>query len=557
MAGNESGNDSSNIMKERRKRTSKPKVRTGCATCKKRHVKCDEQRPTCRRCEDMRIPCAGYIDTTVAKDRGNQRTGESSKRLILPRLEQHSSSVAPITKSLSVYNFEMSDEDGIYFQLFRHHLARELSPFLESQFWGRIALRESMEHPCIRHSLLSIAAYRRAMPPCRAGSGSQFVSTRPSIGDLWTTFHHKAAIRHHAKAIRLLNENIGADDVSIRTVLITTLLLIAFENIQGNFVAAENLVLNGIRVLNQRTHGQLVQDEEVHEMERMFSRHSVACVLSPIPEDPSGYHVPLRWVNDEGPDLAQDPINDLEGARRLWDYIVPRLGVFLHTMMDDWGKDISERAVDLDAAFAEQGYLLSILERMDSSLESLLIDPSLSPQQRQGLEFLKAYAIVAIMYTSGCLDRTESIYDLYAAQFEDLLSRCSALAASSYDPGFSMPSLGFTDDVGILPLLSFIATNCRVHTIRARALELIYAYHRREGFWDGQLLGRGLKVLVDLEMRSCVKNALESGVAIPAEARWSWRGVEFDFDGGYAKVEYHKLLCKEGKRVKVIIPVAM
>jgi hypothetical protein len=33
-----------------RKRAAKPKVRTGCITCKVRRVKCDEMRPECLRC---------------------------------------------------------------------------------------------------------------------------------------------------------------------------------------------------------------------------------------------------------------------------------------------------------------------------------------------------------------------------------------------------------------------------------------------------------------------------------------------------------------------------
>ncbi|KAH6876827.1 hypothetical protein B0T10DRAFT_497333 [Thelonectria olida] len=48
-------------------RARKPKVRTGCATCKARHVKCDERKPTCLRCETARIPCDGYPNVPVRK----------------------------------------------------------------------------------------------------------------------------------------------------------------------------------------------------------------------------------------------------------------------------------------------------------------------------------------------------------------------------------------------------------------------------------------------------------------------------------------------------------
>jgi hypothetical protein len=44
----------------RRKRTSKPKVKSGCFTCKARHLKCDEGKPTCHRCRKDDWDCGGY-----------------------------------------------------------------------------------------------------------------------------------------------------------------------------------------------------------------------------------------------------------------------------------------------------------------------------------------------------------------------------------------------------------------------------------------------------------------------------------------------------------------
>lgn len=55
---------------KKRTRTSKPKVRTGCNTCKIRRVKCDEARPICKRCARADIVCDGYGDRSLsAQDR--------------------------------------------------------------------------------------------------------------------------------------------------------------------------------------------------------------------------------------------------------------------------------------------------------------------------------------------------------------------------------------------------------------------------------------------------------------------------------------------------------
>ncbi|KAF2010220.1 hypothetical protein BU24DRAFT_428229 [Aaosphaeria arxii CBS 175.79] len=41
-------------------RSKRQKTFTGCWTCRSRHVKCDEQRPECRRCINGKFDCAGY-----------------------------------------------------------------------------------------------------------------------------------------------------------------------------------------------------------------------------------------------------------------------------------------------------------------------------------------------------------------------------------------------------------------------------------------------------------------------------------------------------------------
>ncbi|RJE26212.1 hypothetical protein PHISCL_01460 [Aspergillus sclerotialis] len=42
------------------RRSRRIKTFTGCMTCRSRHLKCDEQRPACRRCVDAQVECSGY-----------------------------------------------------------------------------------------------------------------------------------------------------------------------------------------------------------------------------------------------------------------------------------------------------------------------------------------------------------------------------------------------------------------------------------------------------------------------------------------------------------------
>ena len=63
-----SGESDNNLSQDANKKMSKSstgkrkfhqKSRNGCLTCKKRRVKCDEQRPVCQKCQHMNLTC-GY-----------------------------------------------------------------------------------------------------------------------------------------------------------------------------------------------------------------------------------------------------------------------------------------------------------------------------------------------------------------------------------------------------------------------------------------------------------------------------------------------------------------
>ncbi|KAJ5259628.1 hypothetical protein N7478_012609 [Penicillium angulare] len=49
--------------------TEKRRRKTGCLTCRSRHVKCDERKPECERCEKANVECAGYAEKRQLKVR--------------------------------------------------------------------------------------------------------------------------------------------------------------------------------------------------------------------------------------------------------------------------------------------------------------------------------------------------------------------------------------------------------------------------------------------------------------------------------------------------------
>ncbi|KHN98150.1 Zn(2)-C6 fungal-type DNA-binding domain protein [Metarhizium album ARSEF 1941] len=52
----------------------KKRTKTGCLTCRKRRIKCDETKPRCKNCIKSKRPCEGYTQRVVFKDPANLGT---------------------------------------------------------------------------------------------------------------------------------------------------------------------------------------------------------------------------------------------------------------------------------------------------------------------------------------------------------------------------------------------------------------------------------------------------------------------------------------------------
>ncbi|EPE31307.1 Zn2/Cys6 DNA-binding protein [Glarea lozoyensis ATCC 20868] len=60
--------ESSTAKKPRTKALGRTRTKSGCLTCRKRRIKCGEERPTCHNCTKSKRKCEGYIKQVVFKD---------------------------------------------------------------------------------------------------------------------------------------------------------------------------------------------------------------------------------------------------------------------------------------------------------------------------------------------------------------------------------------------------------------------------------------------------------------------------------------------------------
>ncbi|KAJ4149469.1 hypothetical protein NW754_000909 [Fusarium falciforme] len=53
---------------DRKRNNIRKRTKTGCLTCRKRRIKCDEGRPTCNNCIKSKRQCEGYSQRVIFKD---------------------------------------------------------------------------------------------------------------------------------------------------------------------------------------------------------------------------------------------------------------------------------------------------------------------------------------------------------------------------------------------------------------------------------------------------------------------------------------------------------
>ncbi len=147
-----------------RKRLKKPKVKTGCSTCKTRRVKCDETKPECLRCQKFRARfCDGYGDTTRAK----AETKAIERRMVLPK--GFAIPLAP-KREPSLQGFENQVEFAS-FRTYCEEVAPRLS-FTGRNIWHQLLLQAGQDKPFIRHAIMSIGNFNMS-PHLQYSSGSR------------------------------------------------------------------------------------------------------------------------------------------------------------------------------------------------------------------------------------------------------------------------------------------------------------------------------------------------------------------------------------------------
>ncbi|KAH6685421.1 hypothetical protein F5X68DRAFT_20276 [Plectosphaerella plurivora] len=239
---NESSPASSlNSSKPKLSRASNPKVRTGCITCKKRRVKCDECRPHCKNCLRMTGFCEGYAELRPRKTRPAppeppQHTWDSKTTVVFssrPHPGLPSGSNQPSTQ----------ETNELYFQEFVNMVRRPcFSATSHHELWETIIPQLAFGSSTLRQAAMAIGAICKWNEQTRRGESCP--QGLPAIKAEEDKTHYLRALSHYSQSLKWQNETPSP----IAAVFLSVLLL-AFETLRGGRAAALDHVNHGLALL--------------------------------------------------------------------------------------------------------------------------------------------------------------------------------------------------------------------------------------------------------------------------------------------------------------------
>ncbi|KAK5627350.1 hypothetical protein RRF57_003065 [Xylaria bambusicola] len=164
-----------------KRRATHAKARTGCLTCKRRKVKCDEAKPCCARCIKAGHKCAGYEDSRsrsrtarkgaeTADDAKNGRSRHpercppatlrpkpcSTAGVVVPGSVEAQGPIDLVRASLTPIYLDVGD--AMYFERFKCQILADLGVWCGSEYWRHTILREILVNKTVQYAALASAA---------------------------------------------------------------------------------------------------------------------------------------------------------------------------------------------------------------------------------------------------------------------------------------------------------------------------------------------------------------------------------------------------------------
>ncbi|EMD94622.1 hypothetical protein COCC4DRAFT_64454 [Bipolaris maydis ATCC 48331] len=463
-----------------RVRAFSPKVRTGCITWYV--AKCDEEKPTCRRCRESQVKCDGYAPVPVSQKKpASQKQTAAKKRAIKQTQEmvQHVASQSQPRFIIQGNRLNFDIDGGVYDRMFFHHFrAITIVDFVHvinpRDFWSQRVLPMCYNDPAVRNTVVALGAAHYLYLQKLQSSNSGDTNASMSHFECVAIQYYNNAI---AELVKLNNGDKSTWDTQLKT-LTCCLLFICLENILGRSEEGIRHIQAGARLLKNSDFSiapqnlqQLMQEIAtvlLHffvDVAYLEEEHNIPNMVP--------YALPTTEIGD-----GLEPFSSLQEAKdTIWDLDVKMAYV-------GSGKPDSDEAPDPECCMLDVAPFIEPFKRWKIKFNNLISSQIDSPNvpidvQRETVNLMLRRCMWDIMLLPEGKNSDEELAKLNH-ELVDLVELLYSIEASS----IGRPIFVLEGDT--IPALYFSGLFSEDPVFVQRITTLLRESPRREGLWDSR-----------------------------------------------------------------------
>ncbi|KAK1139196.1 hypothetical protein N8T08_001191 [Aspergillus melleus] len=373
------------------------------------------------------------------------------------------------------------------FEYYFNHSGRAIAGPLDTRFWQGIILQLSRSEPAVWDAVIAISALYEDLDPFL---GPPMVMPATSMDSV--AKHHEP-LGWYFRSMASMRERIGQNRVGSFLCLVTCLLYLCLENMQGHSVEALRLYEQGmrlIRAMQQRPVLRTGSYEDTVAKEviiPMFFRLGASAMIS------AGYPVQkdlfMQTANDA---ICVPTMDSLRAAMVALNMeatmLVKSAFEYVHSATDqpNW----------LQALIAQQETLRLKLQRWKLVFATSQDGNPLQPNPAASV--LLTFHIASTIMVSTCLSERQLPFDDYMAEFRHLVHH-AWIALTPATECHSHRHTPFTFETGPGLPLYYVVIKCRDPSLRREALTLLKQTPQVQAFFKCPSWARLANMAIRLE----------------------------------------------------------
>jgi hypothetical protein len=458
-----------------------------------RRIKCDEGKPSCKRCTSTGRKCDGY--QPEAANGGNIE--------LAPHLYAFPSTISNASRSEAT-NYELRA-----LQYFQTRTISALSASFDCDFWNTVVLQVSDTQAPVRSAIIAFS-----------GLHESFEKSHSNKDAIYHTDEDKLlALQQYNKAVRQTVQLLDMKDpTSCRVALISCLLFVCLELIQDNYTFSINHLIGGLRMLqycqNTASSTPLLPGLSfVNEhLKQFFGRIVVQTMFM------GDTHFDVRVIPKLYKIETPPVFSTVTEARDVLDCLFLAVYPFLH---------LTAREPNHNTGKIYQHTLSTQLQAWCHLFREFVAENQhrFTPKDFTGAILLEIHHICLTIMVDTALDTSLYFQSTPASSFLRIISLVETLLNQQTNstslfgqtPLARLPYYSF--DLGVIGPLFYTAVKCWNSAIRAKVISLLQhpEIPHREGMWSAAMTAIVAQRIIEVQeevirgANSKVPHGLDSG----------------------------------------------